>query len=273
MNGAMPIHCAPSPPICVMPVISPLPSGFSSTIVWQPMPAPTSVPSGACTRAVVRAAGAEERGARRHRQLGRAAVRSRRASASARLDRVDRARRAPRSRAATARAIRSASRSSSRGQQRLAALVALAEDARRAGHAVERLLEVRLEERALLLDDEDLVEPVRELAHDLAARAARASPASGSGCRRARGRAVEAEPAQRVHQVVVGLAGADDAEPGARRRPRSGSRRSRARRRARGRCAAPSSVAPCRATPARAGCRSARARTASVPLDRRASPA
>ena len=49
MNGAMPIHCAPSPPICVMPVISPLPSGFSSTIVWQPMPAPTSVPSGACT--------------------------------------------------------------------------------------------------------------------------------------------------------------------------------------------------------------------------------
>ncbi len=47
MNGAMPIHCAPSPPICVMPVISPLPSGLSRTIVWQPMPAPTSVPSGA----------------------------------------------------------------------------------------------------------------------------------------------------------------------------------------------------------------------------------
>ena len=32
-----------------MPVISPLPSGFSSTIVWQPMPPPTSVPSGALT--------------------------------------------------------------------------------------------------------------------------------------------------------------------------------------------------------------------------------
>ena len=47
MNGAWPIHCAPSPPICVMPVTSPLPSGFSSTIVWQPMPPPTSVPSGA----------------------------------------------------------------------------------------------------------------------------------------------------------------------------------------------------------------------------------
>src|SRR5215216_110027 len=45
--GAMPIHWAPSPPICVMPVISPLPSGLSRTIVWQPMPAPTSVPSGA----------------------------------------------------------------------------------------------------------------------------------------------------------------------------------------------------------------------------------
>ena len=43
----MPIHCAPSPPICVIPVISPLPSGLSSTIVWQPIPPPTIVPSGA----------------------------------------------------------------------------------------------------------------------------------------------------------------------------------------------------------------------------------
>ena len=27
VNGAMPIHCAPSPPICVMPVIVPCPPG------------------------------------------------------------------------------------------------------------------------------------------------------------------------------------------------------------------------------------------------------
>ena len=46
VNGAMPIHCAPSPPICVIPVMSPRPSGFSRIIVWQPIPAPTSVPSG-----------------------------------------------------------------------------------------------------------------------------------------------------------------------------------------------------------------------------------
>ena len=41
-NGLMPIQCAPSPPICVVPVTSPTRfSSMSSTIAWQPMPAPT----------------------------------------------------------------------------------------------------------------------------------------------------------------------------------------------------------------------------------------
>ena len=46
-NGAMPIHWAPSLPIAVSPTMSPTRSGsISATIAWQPMPPPTSVPSG-----------------------------------------------------------------------------------------------------------------------------------------------------------------------------------------------------------------------------------
>ena len=44
-NGAMPIHCIPSPPIWDRPVTVPAcDSSISSTRAWQPMPAPTSVP-------------------------------------------------------------------------------------------------------------------------------------------------------------------------------------------------------------------------------------
>ncbi len=44
-NGARPIHCAPSPPICDSPVTEPTcASGISRTIAWQPIPPPTSVP-------------------------------------------------------------------------------------------------------------------------------------------------------------------------------------------------------------------------------------
>src|SRR3954453_15780103 len=46
VNGCMPTNCAPSPPICVIPVTVPLPCGASSTIVWQPMPTPSSASSG-----------------------------------------------------------------------------------------------------------------------------------------------------------------------------------------------------------------------------------
>ena len=44
-NGAMPIHCAPSPPIWDSPMTAPTcSSGMSRTIAWQPIPPPTSVP-------------------------------------------------------------------------------------------------------------------------------------------------------------------------------------------------------------------------------------
>src|ERR671916_12335 len=104
VNGAWPIHWAPSPPICVRPVISPLPSGFSNTIVWQPMPAPTSVPSGALIELLC-----------------------------------------------------------GQPEQKNGDRCAIGSCSGRAGHAVEQLLQLRLHERALLLHDQQLVEPGREL--------------------------------------------------------------------------------------------------------------
>ena len=44
-NGAMPIHCAPSPPIWHSPMTSPTcSSGMNATMAWQPIPPPTRVP-------------------------------------------------------------------------------------------------------------------------------------------------------------------------------------------------------------------------------------
>ena len=46
-NGSMPTHCTPSPPIWVLPIS--VPTRFGSMRVtrpWQPMPEPTSSPSG-----------------------------------------------------------------------------------------------------------------------------------------------------------------------------------------------------------------------------------
>ena len=88
VKGAWPIHCAPSPPICVMPVISPFPSGLSSTIVWQPMPPPTSVPSGAGSDELCGQPEQKNGCALGHRQLGRAA-RDPVEALQVRVDRVD----------------------------------------------------------------------------------------------------------------------------------------------------------------------------------------
>ena len=127
MNGAMPIHCAPSPPICVMPVISPLPSGLSSTIVWQPMPAPTSVPSGALVELLW--GQPEQKNGERAAigsGRGRAAISSR-----ARSPRVHRGQLHPGAQPRRHRARHQVGvEVELRRQQRLAALVALADDAR-----------------------------------------------------------------------------------------------------------------------------------------------
>ena len=46
VNGACPIHCAPSPPIWVRPVTALSVRPDIVTIVWQPMPPPAIEPSG-----------------------------------------------------------------------------------------------------------------------------------------------------------------------------------------------------------------------------------
>lgn len=47
VKGAIPIQWAPSPPIWVRPMTSPTCSGErKSTMAWQPIPPPTSAPSG-----------------------------------------------------------------------------------------------------------------------------------------------------------------------------------------------------------------------------------
>ena len=46
-NGAIPIQLAPSPPIWQSPVMAPTRSaGIKAASAWQPIPAPTSEPSG-----------------------------------------------------------------------------------------------------------------------------------------------------------------------------------------------------------------------------------
>ena len=186
VNGAMPIHCAPSPPICVMPVISPLPSGFSSTIVWQPMPAPTSVPSGAFTELLC---GQPEQKNGVRCAIGSSAGRPW-ISASlreARLHRVD-----PHAAGREARGERAARSGRRRGRARAAAA------ARRARRACRGCAARRPSRRAPPSGASRRTGPSprprgsrrgrgRTRARS-PARAARSSRASGSGCRRARGR-------------------------------------------------------------------------------------
>ena len=222
VNGAMPIHCAPSPPICVMPVISPLPSGLSSTIVWQPMPAPTSVPSGRLRRSCC--AGSPSRRTACAGAIGSSAGRPW-ISASlreARLHRVD---------PHAARGQPAGDRAGDQvgvevelaRQQRLAALVALAEHARRVRHAVERLLERASRGTGPSPRRRGSRRGRARTRARSPARAARSCRASGSRMpARSSAASVEAELAQRLQQVVVGLAGGDDAEPGVGRRPRCG---------------------------------------------------
>src|SRR5215207_959633 len=163
--------------------------------------------------AVVRAAGAEERRALRHRQLRRPSL-DLRQLAQAGLDRID-----PDAARAEARRHRPADQVGVEVQlareQRLAALVLLAEDARSAGCAVERVLQEGLDERALLLRDQYLVEPAGELAGDLRLERRDHAELQDADAGALEGAAVEPELAQGVHQVVVGLAGDHDAEPGA----------------------------------------------------------
>ena len=105
---------------------------------------------------------------------------------------------------------------SSRRQDPLALLVELADDPRsdRLVPVVELLLQLVLDDRALLLDDEHLFEPTRELADPLPLQrpdhADLVDPHTDLGGVRL----VDAEILQRLQDIEIGLAGGDDAEAG-----------------------------------------------------------
>ena len=97
------------------------------------------------------------------------------------------------------------------GDQRAAALVALADDPWRRRDPVERLLDQALEERPLLLDHEHLVQAGGEAAERVLVERVE-HPDLQDPHRR---RVAEAEVHERLAQVVVGGARGDDPEPGA----------------------------------------------------------
>ena len=176
VNGAMPIHCAPSAPMCV-PITTLRPIHIA--IVWQPMPAETIAALDRLRRAVVRAARAVPGGARGGRQLvaGVDLVQPRQPG----LGRLD------------ARLLRQAAWSA-RGRSRrtrtrrsaAAAPFPPRRTCRRCAArwpAVEHVLREHLEEGALLLDDEDLLEARARTRARSAAPSGTACPSSGCGCR------------------------------------------------------------------------------------------
>ncbi len=175
-------------------------------------PGPHERPLGRLDRGVVRAARAEERRALGHRQLG-AAGGDLVEPAQVGLDGVE-------LQAAAAQVARDRAGDQVgvhvelHRHQDVALLVALADDPRRVRRAVERLLELGLDEGALLLDHEDLVEPPAELAHRALLERPDHAQLEHADADALELALAEPEAAQRVHQVVVGLAGGDDAEPG-----------------------------------------------------------
>ena len=104
-----------------------------------------------------------------------------------------------------------------RRNQDLAGVVALAHDPRAVRQLVERLAEEQLEEAALLLDHEQLLEPAGELPDDPPLQRVEHPELEEPDPVTAERRIVEAQVAQRLPEVVVGLAGRRDAEPCARR--------------------------------------------------------
>jgi hypothetical protein len=98
-------------------------------------------------------------------------------------------------------------------------LVALADDARppRVGPVVEQRADLVLHERALLLDDEDLLESERERVQSLRLERPREPQLVHADADARGGLLVDAEVFQRLPHVEVRLAGGDDAEP----RPRA----------------------------------------------------
>ena len=168
-NGSMPIHWAPSPPIWVIPVIVPTRSGsIISTMPWQPMPPPTSAPSG--TLVLVLWGQPEQKNGLRAGSRSTSLRYGAEAGPDGGADGEGGARRAasmrrPR-RSASGPTSASASSAPKDGDEHPAVAVALAEDRRGTGPAVEEVLQPHLDEGPLLLDDDDLVQAAGEALDD-----------------------------------------------------------------------------------------------------------
>ena len=92
------------------------------------------------------------------------------------------------------------------------AVEVFADDPRRARSAVEDGANLVFEQRALLLDDDDELEPAGEVAHD--DRVERPNHADFEEPEAKSGAVVgDAEIAERLQEILPGLAGCDDADP------------------------------------------------------------
>src|SRR5690606_30071164 len=122
-------------------------------------------------------------------------------------------------------------------QERRAALVLLADDQwpLRRRKVVELLLDLTLDERALLLDDEDLLDAARELTHDLGLERPAHADLQEPDAEIRGGAPVDAEVLERLHHVEMRLAGRHDAEARPRRIDHETVQGVRARERDRGR--------------------------------------
>ena len=163
-------------------------------------------------RTVVRASGAKSRTAHRRRAIAeRRAWRFRRAQPAVRImagKRLDQHRRHQLGRDFAV--IGNGRRALRRIERRPVEI--FADDARRALLAIEGRAHLILDERALLLDDDDEVQTVGEVAHDH--RIERPHHADLEQADAERSAIVgEAEIAERLQQILPGLAGRDDADP------------------------------------------------------------
>ena len=120
------------------------------------------------------------------------------------------------------------------GHERPVLLVLLADHEGPLALVVERLADEGLHERPLLLDDEQFLEPARELPHDLRLHRPEQPDLQQADAVAPQPFVVQAELAQGLAHVVVGLAGGRDAEPRPRRRHRDLVERVRGRERLRG---------------------------------------
>ena len=142
VNGARPIHCAPSPPICGMPTSWPrLPLARARPSCGSRCPTPTSSsarPASRCCAGSPSRSTACARGARGSRRALAAAA----APAAACSGRRRARSRRPSARATSSALPRRRARAAAAGRR-----VLLADDERRVAGAVERLLELPLDER------------------------------------------------------------------------------------------------------------------------------